>query len=70
VSLKTNAAPNPASSKTSAAKPYRPGRGRDNPPPFCRPHAESADHGHFIGGSDARIIMDDDKAALLRLWAR
>jgi hypothetical protein len=22
----------------------------------------------FIGGSDARIIMDDDKAALLRLW--
>jgi predicted phage-related endonuclease len=23
----------------------------------------------FIGGSDARIIMGDDEAALLRLWA-
>ena len=23
---------------------------------------------HFIGGSDARIIMGDDEAALLRLW--
>src|SRR5580704_14958747 len=23
---------------------------------------------HFIGGSDARIIMSDDEAALLRLW--
>jgi predicted phage-related endonuclease len=23
---------------------------------------------HFIGGSDARIIMGDDQAALLRLW--
>ena len=22
----------------------------------------------FIGGSDARIVMGDDKAALLRLW--
>ena len=22
----------------------------------------------FIGGSDARIIMGDDEAALLRLW--
>ena len=22
----------------------------------------------FIGGSDVRIIMGDDKAALLRLW--
>lgn len=24
----------------------------------------------FIGGSDARIIMGDDEAALLRLWRR
>ncbi len=23
---------------------------------------------HFIGGSDARIIMGDDESALLRLW--
>jgi predicted phage-related endonuclease len=23
---------------------------------------------HFIGGSDARIIMGDDERALLRLW--
>ena len=24
--------------------------------------------GHFVGGSDARIIMGSDEAALLRLW--
>jgi hypothetical protein len=23
---------------------------------------------HFAGGSDARVIMGDDEAALLRLW--
>jgi predicted phage-related endonuclease len=23
---------------------------------------------HFIGGSDARVIMGQDEAALLRLW--
>jgi len=28
----------------------------------------SADRRNFIGGSDARIIMGDDEAALLRLW--
>jgi predicted phage-related endonuclease len=27
-----------------------------------------ADRRHFIGGSDARIIMGKDEAALLRLW--
>jgi predicted phage-related endonuclease len=27
-----------------------------------------ADRRHFIGGSDARIIMGDDEAALVRLW--
>ena len=27
-----------------------------------------ADRRYFIGGSDARIIMGDDEAALLRLW--
>ena len=26
------------------------------------------DRRSFIGGSDARIIMGDDEAALLRLW--
>ena len=26
------------------------------------------DRRHFIGGSDARIIMGSDEAALLRLW--
>jgi predicted phage-related endonuclease len=30
--------------------------------------ADSADRRSFIGGSDARIIMDDDAAALVRLW--
>jgi predicted phage-related endonuclease len=28
----------------------------------------AADRRYFIGGSDARIIMGDDEAALLRLW--
>src|ERR1700741_1849402 len=28
----------------------------------------SVDRRHFIGGSDARIIMGDDQAALVRLW--
>jgi len=27
-----------------------------------------ADRRYFVGGSDARIIMGDDQAALLRLW--
>ena len=30
--------------------------------------ANSSDRRSFIGGSDARIIMGDDEAALLRLW--
>jgi len=29
---------------------------------------DSANRNAFIGGSDARIIMGDDEAALLRLW--
>jgi predicted phage-related endonuclease len=28
----------------------------------------TADRRYFIGGSDARIIMGDEEAALLRLW--
>jgi predicted phage-related endonuclease len=31
-------------------------------------YLESKDRRHFIGGSDARIIMGDDEIALLRLW--
>src|ERR1700692_3475720 len=30
--------------------------------------ADSRNRRAFIGGSDARIIMGDDEAALLRLW--
>jgi predicted phage-related endonuclease len=30
--------------------------------------SSQTDRRHFIGGSDARIIMGDDEAALLRLW--
>ena len=30
--------------------------------------ADSANRRSFVGGSDARIIMGDDDAALLRLW--
>ena len=32
------------------------------------PRIKPADRRHFIGGSDARIIMGDDEAALVRLW--
>jgi predicted phage-related endonuclease len=31
-------------------------------------HLKTEDRRYFIGGSDARIIMGDDEAALLRLW--
>jgi predicted phage-related endonuclease len=30
--------------------------------------AHKRNRGHFIGGSDARIIMGNDEAALVRLW--
>jgi predicted phage-related endonuclease len=30
--------------------------------------SDSTNRRSFIGGSDARIIMGDDEAALLRLW--
>src|SRR6476660_7754699 len=29
---------------------------------------KKSDRRHFLGGSDARIIMGDDESALLRLW--
>ena len=37
--------------------------------PKIRPTSETIrNRRHFIGGSDARIIMGDDEARLLRLW--
>jgi predicted phage-related endonuclease len=36
--------------------------------PNKRIHTKRADRRYFIGGSDARVIMGDDEAALLRLW--
>jgi predicted phage-related endonuclease len=32
------------------------------------PRIKPAERRYFIGGSDARVIMGDDEAALLRLW--
>jgi predicted phage-related endonuclease len=32
------------------------------------PRIKPADRRHFLGGSDARIVMGDDEAALIRLW--
>ena len=33
-----------------------------------RPDGNSQERRNFIGGSDARIIMGEDEAALVRLW--
>ena len=38
------------------------------PQPLGNNAEKSAARRSFIGGSDARIIMGDDEAALLRLW--
>ena len=35
---------------------------------FTPNFATESDPRHFLGGSDARIIMGDDESALLRLW--
>jgi predicted phage-related endonuclease len=35
-----------------------------NPPGF----ATKPERRYFVGGSDARVIMGQDEAALLRLW--
>jgi predicted phage-related endonuclease len=35
---------------------------------FSKIGAVQSDRRHFIGGSDARVIMGYDEAALLRLW--
>src|SRR5215469_8472864 len=35
---------------------------------LCQIRIKPADRRHFVGGSDARIIMGTDEAALLRLW--
>ena len=39
-----------------------------NAPSFQPSRTDPGDRRTFIGGSDARIIMGDDEAALLRLW--
>ena len=39
-------------------------------PPLLEVNAARPDRRAFIGGSDARIIMGDDEAALLRLWRK
>jgi predicted phage-related endonuclease len=36
--------------------------------PFGQKVQHRLDRGSFIGGSDARIIMGSDEAALVRLW--
>ena len=36
--------------------------------PHTKGIADSSTRRSFVGGSDARIIMGDDEAALLRLW--
>jgi predicted phage-related endonuclease len=33
-----------------------------------KPRTSPVDRRHFIGGSDARIIMGNDETALIRLW--
>ena len=38
--------------------------------PNRRIYTKSADRRHFIGGSDARIIMGDDEAALIRFGGK
>jgi predicted phage-related endonuclease len=51
-----NHAPNPdAHAKQSTTKPHQ-------------VEIKPGDRRYFIGGSDARIIMGDDQAALIRLW--
>src|SRR5271157_3244865 len=38
------------------------------PEGFMADHGLAGNRRHFIGGSDARIIMGNDEAALVRLW--
>ncbi len=69
--------PFPDASEKASTRPGRPAgndsrEGEDNAPEFAA-SAPSVGPGrsnrrHFVGGSDARIIMGDDEAALLRLW--
>jgi predicted phage-related endonuclease len=35
---------------------------------MSRIHSQTEPRRYFVGGSDARIIMGDDEAALIRLW--
>jgi hypothetical protein len=56
--LFTGARPDPSTNPTGAAVSTLLPAGGEN----------SADRRYFIGGSDARIIMGNDEAALLHLW--
>ena len=68
--------PFPDGSETTAKDLGQPAANESNKEgeaPATRPPAPGAVPGlghrkHFVGGSDARIIMGDDAAALLRLW--
>ena len=51
-----NSVPSPIFNPITGASPDRPTK------------RQYRDRRYFIGGSDARIIMGDDEAALLRLW--
>jgi len=65
----------PDASEETSTRPGRPSgndsrEGRGNAPEYVAsaPGASRGHRRHFIGGSDARIIMGDDEAALVRLW--
>jgi hypothetical protein len=65
----------PDASEETSTRPGRPSgndsrEGRGNAPEYVAsaPGASRSHRRHFIGGSDARIIMGDDEAALVRLW--
>jgi hypothetical protein len=68
--------PFPDASEKASTKPGRPAGsnsrdGEENAPEFAATApggARRSHRRHFIGGPDARIIMGDDEAALLRLW--
>jgi predicted phage-related endonuclease len=38
------------------------------PTPFAKSRHTRRKRRYFIGGSDARVIMGNDEAAILRLW--
>jgi predicted phage-related endonuclease len=55
------------STPTAVRDPFT-GEGTERSTNQVNPRRRSADRRYFVGGSDARIIMGHDEAALLRLW--